>query len=485
MSNWLAYSPTSGVGNGTITLTAETLSELEDRVATLVAKTTVPSDISATTIVEQRSETPTSITFNSLTWVSDIPATGGTASSANCSYVIYGHYANGRSADISSFATVTGSAYVSGSISETRHSAGTLTLTASYHNTSATSSVTIYQEANILGEYLTFNIISGGSIYWKNNNVYGNTDRTIEYSKDGGQNWTSITSSTGGTAIIVETGDVVLFRGDNQYYNRNAFTSKISSSAKYNVSGNIMSLIDSTGFATATTLNASAFHGIFSGNTALISAEELLLPATTLGDGCYEDMFNGCKNLIKAPVLSASTVSPNGYSGMFAFCTSLITPPKINATTIGASGCSYMFESCTALTSTPDLPATTLAESCYQYMFSGCKSLTTAKKLPATTLENGCYGHMFSGCTSLETAPDLPAPTLATWCYNFMFYNCTSLNRIKCLATDISAANCTTSWIEGIESETGTFVKSSSMNDWPQSYYNLDGIPYGWTVINA
>ena len=37
MSDWLTYSPISGHGNGIITITADTLSSLEDRVATIIA----------------------------------------------------------------------------------------------------------------------------------------------------------------------------------------------------------------------------------------------------------------------------------------------------------------------------------------------------------------------------------------------------------------------------------------------------------------
>lgn len=63
-----------------------------------------------------------------------------------------------------------------------------------------------------------------------------------------------------------------------------------------------------------------------------------------------------------------------------------------------------------------------------------------------------------------------------------MFKNCTSLNNITCLATDISANNCTMDWIYGGGADTGTFIKHPDMNDWTVS---RDGIPYGWTVVDA
>jgi len=139
-----------------------------------------------------------------------------------------------------------------------------------------------------------------------------------------------------------------------------------------------------------------------------------------------------------------------------------------------------LFTHCTGLTDASELllPATTLTQSCYGSMFQGCESLTTAPSLPATTLTEGCYYEMFIGCTNLTTAPELPATTLTDYCYYQMFEGCTNLNYIKCLATDISASNCTYNWVNSVAS-TGTFVKHSSMASWTTG---TSGIPTGWTV---
>lgn len=116
-------------------------------------------------------------------------------------------------------------------------------------------------------------------------------------------------------------------------------------------------------------------------------------------------------------------------------------------------------------------------------LFENCKKLTSAENLvlPATTLANACYIYMFYGCSSLTTAPELPATTLANQCYQGLFNGCTNLNSITCLATYISASNCTTNWVSGVASE-GTFVKASSMSSWISGD---NGIPSGWTVQNA
>ena len=141
----------------------------------------------------------------------------------------------------------------------------------------------------------------------------------------------------------------------------------------------------------------------------------------------------------------------------------------------------YMFNNCSSLTTAPELPATTLINWCYSAMFQGCTSLTTAPELPATTLTNWCYSAMFQSCTSLTTAPELPATTLTDSCYIYMFQDCSNLNYIKCLATDISASNCTQNWVSGVAS-TGAFVKHPDISE---STWNsgVNGIPVGWSVI--
>jgi len=113
-------------------------------------------------------------------------------------------------------------------------------------------------------------------------------------------------------------------------------------------------------------------------------------------------------------------------------------------------------------------------------LFANLTSLINAGNLilPATTLADNCYDYMFGGCTNLLTAPILPATTLVVGCYSYMFSDCSSLNYIKCLATDISASDCLTNWVNGVASS-GTFVKDSSMSSWPTG---TSGIPTGWTV---
>ena len=117
-------------------------------------------------------------------------------------------------------------------------------------------------------------------------------------------------------------------------------------------------------------------------------------------------------------------------------------------------------------------------------LFSGNTNVTSAENmsLPATTLADYCYCRMFLSCTSLTTAPSvLPATTLAVSCYQEMFNSCASLSSIKCLATDVSASYCTTSWVNGVAAS-GTFTKAASVSSWTTG---INGIPSGWSVVDA
>ena len=357
-------------------------------------------------------------------------------------------------------------------------------------------------------------------------------DNVFQYSTDSGATWSDLTNNE--STSSVNSGETILFKASGLTSYPYTGIGVLTPSVNARVQGNIMSLVYGDNFARKTSLEIdSQFAALFWRATKLTSAENLIMPATTLRQGCYSEMFNGCTSLTTAPALPATTLANSCYNAMFNGCTSLTTAPELPATTLAERCYSHMFASCTSLTTAPsvlpattlayycydnmfsgctslttapELPATTLTNECYRYMFNGCTSLTTAPELPATTLASGCYDYMFNGCTSLATAPELPATTLAQYCYYQMFKGCTSLsvapelpattlvkycyygmfsgctnlNSITCLATDKSASNCTSAWVSGVAAN-GTFVKAATMNDWTTG---LSGIPNGWTVQN-
>ena len=249
------------------------------------------------------------------------------------------------------------------------------------------------------------------------------TTNTLEYSTDG-SSWTDITIDTEFPGTALSNGDKVYVRAKTDRSDEQDDENYIhfTGSADYEVSGNLMYLVDTEG-GDSYTMNAYEFYALFyeEDEHHLLSAENLILPAATLADDCYEWMFYQCTALTQAPALPATTLAKYCYYEMFYDCQSLTTAPALPATTMVKCCYMYMFEECSNLKSAPELPATALAEGCYDGMFYGCTSLTEAPALPATTLADYCYGFMFSGCTSLTQAPALPATTLAEECYSNMF----------------------------------------------------------------
>ena len=368
--------------------------------------------------------------------------------------------------------------------------------------------------------------------------------KTIEYSIDNGVTWTSATATGDGNPmgfidVITITGKKVMFRGNNDSY----FHVYMRSNADCYIYGNVMSLIYGDNYIGKTTLdkvnNKNAFRYLFSHNPYFKNHEskELVLPATQLAPGCYQemflectgltkapalpatdltgcdecymDMFEGCKDLTEAPELPATKLSIHCYSGMLKYCDKLKTAPALPATDL--SGCDYcyshMFFDCDELIDAPELPATKLAKECYYSMFCACPKLETAPNLPSTQLADGCYNTMFSSCTNLKNIPEeLPATILAdgcydhmyahctkltktpilpatnldkSHCYSTMFEGCTSLSTVICKATSITGTSATANWLDGVSS-TGTFKKAASMTSWTTN--SASGIPSGWTI---
>lgn len=137
------------------------------------------------------------------------------------------------------------------------------------------------------------------------------------------------------------------------------------------------------------------------------------------------------------------------------------------ATTLARLSFGYLFKNNTHLVNHPTksllLPAENLAYICYYSIFYGCTGLTSAPELPATNLYQDCYNSMFKGCTSLTKSPLLAAETLTGMCYYQMFQGCSNLSSVTCLATNISATNCTTNWLDGVAAS-GTFYINTSLD---------------------
>ena len=251
-------------------------------------------------------------------------------------------------------------------------------------------------------QYLTFVAVSAGTFSFEGTSSSTIYNSTIQYSVDNGSTWYTLNSGYQSPTIL--PGDKIMWKGNLKSPGNGI--GMFFSTKKFNVEGNIMSLLYGDNFASQTSLSGytAAFADLFLGNENVVSAENLVLPATTLTEACYQSMF---------------------YS-----CSGLTTPPSI---------------------------------------------------LPSMDLSLRCYYQMFEHCPLLTSSPELPATTLVQQSYCMMFKDCPSLNYVKCLATDISASNSTSNWLDGVASS-GTFVKNSSMSSWTSG---TSGIPSNWSVQNA
>jgi uncharacterized protein YjdB len=164
----------------------------------------------------------------------------------------------------------------------------------------------------------------------------------IHYTINDGQEQTIAKNTSGAYDIEVKKGDVVQLYSQNSALGggsssaARALTRAVDEGAKYinirpsmktEIYGNVMSLLKGKdNLESATTIEANnAFYGLFAGADKLVNNDErlLVLPATTLTEGCYQDMFNGCKGIEKAPELPAPKLEKNCYQEMFYDCAKL------------------------------------------------------------------------------------------------------------------------------------------------------------------
>ena len=200
-------------------------------------------------------------------------------------------------------------------------------------------------------DYLTFRVLSDGTIAWKS--IGSGQAKTIQYSINGGT-WTEITATSTPTTINVTSGDVVRFKGTNTSYakDKSNYSGFESGTTTFDVEGNIMSMVYGHNFIGNNTLTGTYnFCSMFK-LSKVVSAENLILPATTLTNYCYRAMFSKATLLDTPPVLPATTLSQGCYY--------------------------YMFEEC-AFTTAPDLLATTIPSQAYYAMFISCSNLNYIK----------------------------------------------------------------------------------------------------------
>ena len=276
----------------------------------------------------------------------------------------------------------------------------------------------------------------------------------IQYSLDSGETWVSLAANT--ATPTVANGDTIMWK-NTVTGTTPAGIGRFSATGDFDVKGNTMSLIYGDNFDGEDSIgeHPHVLQKLFSGNTHVINAEDMELPAMTLSPSCYDNMFSHCYKLETAPELPAEDLEEYCYRSMFEECTSLTAMPSMGMTSVSEGSCQYMFYGATSLT-------------------------TVAEKLEPLALEINCYDSMFEYCTSITQAPELPALTLESQCYNHMFHGCTHLNFIKAAFVTEPSTDYTNEWVDGVAA-TGNFFKGIDA-EW--NVVGVNGIPEGWTVLS-
>ena len=264
----------------------------------------------------------------------------------------------------------------------------------------------------------------------------------FSYSTDDGQSWTDFSISRGSTATIatINLGDKLMLKGNNTTlgtaYNYGHY---FRATGDFEVEGNLMSLLRNNDTDTEFVGGNNNFSQLFSGCTNLISAENLIIPASAMTANAFNGTFRGCTSLEKAPELPATVMADSCYSSMFEGCTSLYQPPSV-------------------------LSATSFATNCYQRMF--CMN-RTSKVTAAMTYTPKMYGNVST--SSLSFAQQMHTGN-------------GGLETVECYITVAEGQSQfdQTGWLNYVNA-TGTFKKLST-----QTFSNgVGGIPVGWTIENV
>ena len=246
-------------------------------------------------------------------------------------------------------------------------------------------------------DYFTIVAIDNIDVCLTYNYFEVNNEGEVQYSIDNGNTWNDMT-----TSVSVSAGNKILLKHNGPICNGSAYTFQFLNNeggnneiqGRFNVEGNIMSLIYGDNFVGKTSFPENnvhdwgyIFYGLFSWQTNLINAGNLILPVIEVPYSCYFEMFGGCTSLITAPELPATILSNECYSNMFHHCTSLTTAPE--------------------------LPALILTKDCYYSMFNGCSSLNYVKCLATDISAYNCLNGWLESVNSMGTF--IKNPNMTSW----------------------------------------------------------------------
>lgn len=201
----------------------------------------------------------------------------------------------------------------------------------------------------------------------------------LKYSKNGGASWSDYPNG----GITVTAGEEVCFKAQaNTWEGVKDSPKKLYSSGRFRIAGDLASLLVGDNFGTANAVIPAnySFVNFLKSCTELTDASELVLSMPFVPGSALKSFFDGCTNLVAGPAeLPATTIGNQSYRNMFLNCSSLTSAPIIrNATTRNNSGW-------------------------YQRMFEGCSSLQTIVFLGELTYNAGNFTDWVKGVNASGT----------------------------------------------------------------------------------
>lgn len=230
--------------------------------------------------------------------------------------------------------------------------------------------------------------------------------QSISYSVDSGTTWVTTNNSADTTVTITtpSTSGKVLWKGEGSQisvgaasYAGKEYATYLRGSGNFNAGGNPISLLLGDNFGDHSEFSSGSAYelsSLFYNATTLINSSGMTLPATIVYDNCYNDMFNGCTNMLTAPsILPATTVGASSYKRMFRNCKKLEISPIIVAQTFTEQTCSNMFYDCIILNTITCLAINTNATDCLKNWVSGVQTTAgTFYRNPYKTWSRGVNG---------------------------------------------------------------------------------------------
>ena len=253
-----------------------------------------------------------------------------------------------------------------------------------------------------------------------------------------------LTSGTLGNRTV-SAGEVVTVIGSSKWPG-----SLSGNTATFNLSGNVASIITSTGFANDHKTAHGTFENMFA-HSNVVDASRLKVPLIFTHQGYLRNMFADCTMLTAMPDLTICGYIPEPsnicevpygvYEGMFSGCTALTAADKLPILTdpsnVGDRALKNMFNGCTSLSRIKDVSNVT-TESIYGNWAYGVASAGTfEKRISVSSWSSGTSGIPYNW-----TAVDIRMP--ATLEYNVMSFHYTGgTDTLHIIDTDEAGWNIT------------------------------------------